>query len=215
MTMAASGSINLVGGSSSPQRSIAAELGVSAPLTLRTASVLLLANRASNESCIMPTHFYGLAKVTYPCEYSGNAYSDTNSPPDNYGAGINVYFYTDGTFNVDPLVNGLGLVGNWCAPTATSRGRLFWIRWTRTSLSGTPANAYAATASSGWQNVTSTLVIAITASGAPGVSASVTADYTIEISTNSSGSSIVSTSYITLSGSASGGTAPGVDPGLG
>ena len=115
--------------------------------------------------------------------------------------------------NISYVNNPLGLTGNWAAPTATSRGRLFWIRWTRTSLSGTPSNAYAATASSGWQNVTSTLVIAITASGAPGVSASVTADYTIEISTDSGGSTIVSTSYVTLSAFASG-TAPGVDPNL-
>ena len=214
MTMAASGSINLVGGSTSPQRSIAAELGVSAPLTLRTASVLLLANRASNESCIMPTHFYGLAKVTYPCEYSGSGYTDNNSPPDQYGAGVTLTFVTDGTFNISYVNNNLGLNGNWCAPTATSRGRLFWIRWTRTSLSGTPANAYAATASSGWQNVTSNLNIVVTATGVPGVSASVAADYTIEISTDSGGSTIVSTSYITLSAFASG-TAPNVDPGLG
>jgi hypothetical protein len=198
MTMASSGSINLVGVSSSPQRSIAAELGVSAPLSLRTTNVLLLANRSTSQSVIMPDHFWGMTKRTYPAEWSGQTYSDTSDPGNGqYGAGVNMNFYTDGTWDAVPLVSFGGGSGNWSAPTLATVGRLYWIRWTRTSLSGT--GSYSAAASSGWQNVTSTLTIAVTASGSPGVGASVTASYTIDIATDSGGSNVVSSTSVTLS----------------
>jgi hypothetical protein len=63
MVMASSGSINLAGSSSSPQRSILAELGTTTPISLRDASVRTLAGTGTGP-ITMPTDFYGKSNYT-------------------------------------------------------------------------------------------------------------------------------------------------------
>lgn len=203
MTMASSGSINMVGSSSSPQRSIAAELGVSAPISLKDLNVRLIANRASDQTVIMPDHFWGMAKRTYPVEYNGDTYSDTSDPPSSlYGANVTLTLKTDGTWEISKFVDPLWPTGNWSAPTATSVGRLFWVRRTLNSVTVSNASIITYTATTSWTQLSSNQTVFVNAAGSPGVSGSVTANYTIEIATDSSGSSIVSTSSITLQATA-------------
>lgn len=64
MTLASSGSINLAGASSSPQRSILAELGATAPISLVGASTRGLTGISSGP-ITMPTDFYGKSFLSY------------------------------------------------------------------------------------------------------------------------------------------------------
>lgn len=63
MTLASSGSINLAGASSSPQRSILAELGATAPISLISTSTRTLSG-VSSGPITMPTDFYGKSSTT-------------------------------------------------------------------------------------------------------------------------------------------------------
>jgi hypothetical protein len=101
-------------------------------------------------------------------------------------------FNSNGTWNVDLEIYGTQS-GNWATPTTSSIGSSYWIRFTRTYYSGGIGNS--ATASTGWLTLTGQSLQVYNS----GAQASVSADYTIEISTNSSGTNIVATvSLITL-----------------
>jgi hypothetical protein len=87
--------------------------------------------------------------------------------------------------------------GNWATPTTAGVGSGYWIRFTRTFFSGGAGNS--ATASTGWLQLNTTQGIFVSRTSGFGVT---TADYTIEISTNSAGTNIVATaSLITLTAS--------------
>ena len=101
-------------------------------------------------------------------------------------------FNSNGTWNVDLEIYGTQS-GNWATPTTSNIGSSYWIRFTRTYYSGGIGNS--ATASTGWLTLTGQSLQVYNS----GAQASVSADYTIEISTNSSGTNIVATvSLITL-----------------
>jgi hypothetical protein len=105
-------------------------------------------------------------------------------------------FLSDGTWSAT-LEASASKSGNWATPTTTGVGSGYWIRFTRTFFSGGAGNS--ATASTGWLQLNTTQSIDVTRTSGFGVT---TADYTIEIATDSGGSNIVATaSLITLTAS--------------
>ena len=80
MTLASSGDINLAGASSSPQRSILAELGATAPISLISTSTRSLTGIASG-SITMPTDFYGKSLLSYSLYLPYTSVTEGNSTP--------------------------------------------------------------------------------------------------------------------------------------
>ena len=105
-------------------------------------------------------------------------------------------FLSNGTWSAT-LEASASKSGNWATPTTTSIGAGYWIRFTRTFFSGGAGNS--ATASTGWLQLNTTQGIFVSRTSGFGVT---TADFTIEIATDSGGSNIVATaSLITLTAS--------------
>jgi len=80
MTLASSGSINLAGASSSPQRSILAELGATAPISLISTSTRSLTGISSGP-ITMPTDFYGRSLLSYSLYLPYTSVTEGNSTP--------------------------------------------------------------------------------------------------------------------------------------
>lgn len=98
---------------------------------------------------------------------------------------VNLDFNSDGTW--DAVLEALGGIdGNWATPTTANIGSSYWIRFTRTFFSAGFGNS--ASGSTGWVQLTSGEGVQVYNSG---TNSSVSATYTIEISTNSSGTNIV------------------------
>lgn len=120
------------------------------------------------------------------------AFFEGNSPfQAYYGGSAPIYcfvtLYSDGqTFgNYVPS----NITGNWASPTTTGIGSSYWVRFTRTSTSGTNGGSLAST---GWLSLASTQSAYSYKTSYPSLGA-YTATYTIELSTSSSGSPVVAT----------------------
>ena len=105
-------------------------------------------------------------------------------------AGAGIRWNTNGTMDQFTYTYGYSSLGEtWGNPTTTGIGSNYWIRFTRTATGGMGAAA-ASTASTGWIQLSS---------GGAGIyieqnpAYQVTATYTIEISSSSSGSPVLST----------------------
>lgn len=104
---------------------------------------------------------------------------------------INLDFDTNGTWTFYGFANG-NTSGNWATPTTTGIGSSYWIRFTRTFFSGGFGNS--ATGSTGWQQLSTARTIAVSTGGISGAQG----DYTVEISSSSSGSPVLSTATLGL-----------------
>ena len=80
MTLASSGSINLAGASTSPQRSVLAELGATAPISLISASTRSLTGIGSGP-ITMPTDFYGKSLLSYSLYRPYTSVTEGNTVP--------------------------------------------------------------------------------------------------------------------------------------
>jgi hypothetical protein len=96
-------------------------------------------------------------------------------------------FETNGTWNFYGEDNG-NSSGNWATPTTAGVGTGYWIQWTRTAFSGGPGNS--ASPTSGWQQLNTAQNILVYNSGTV---LTVSAQYTINIATDSAGANIVAT----------------------
>lgn len=123
----------------------------------------------------------------------------TNSPGSSFSIADNIFydggtapsanlsFRTDGTWLALGIYSGASQSGNWYSPTTTSIGNSYWIRFTRTAVSGSGTT----TTNTGWLQLSSNRTIQATrTTPSPG---SVSATYTIDIATDSAGSNIVKT----------------------
>lgn len=99
-------------------------------------------------------------------------------------------FFSDGTWDAY-LGIGAGKSGNWATPTTAGVGAGYWIRFTRTAYAPNGASN-SASGTTGWLQLNSGFGqgVFVTRVSGPGVTF---ATYTIEISTNSSGTNIVAT----------------------
>ena len=100
-------------------------------------------------------------------------------------------FYPDGYWQVDyspSQVDG----GTWYTPNTATLGSNYWIRFTRTAVGGTSGTS---TPSSGWLNLSSNQVVRVDKTINSGT---YTSTYTIQISSSSSGSPVLSSASVTL-----------------
>jgi hypothetical protein len=110
----------------------------------------------------------------------------------NFGdpAGAGIRWNTNGTMDSYNFSYGYASLGEtWGNPTTSGIGSNYWIRFTRTATDGYFAAA-ASTASTGWVQITSP-GREITMYRSP--AEQMTATYTVEISSSSSGSPVLST----------------------
>jgi hypothetical protein len=120
-----------------------------------------------------------LASVTSGEPFEGSALAPGEA------CAVNLDFNSDGTW--DAVLEALGGIdGNWATPTTANIGSSYWIRFTRTFFSGGFGNS--ASGSTGWVQIGAGQGVQVYNSG---TNSSVSATYTIEISTNSSGTNIV------------------------
>jgi hypothetical protein len=192
MTLAASGEMS-IGGSTST-RSINLELSRAAGATSSLGETALRTLAGVSSGAISISNFYGKSSVTISLSsISSNEPFEAQALAPGEVAAVNLDFNSDGTW--DATLEAFGSVdGNWATPTTTGIGSSYWIRFTRTFFSGGFGNS--ATGSTGWLQLTSGQGIQVFNGGNDSL---VTADYTIEISTNSSGTNIIATaSLVTL-----------------
>ena len=104
-------------------------------------------------------------------------------------AGAGIRWNANGTMDQYGFDFGYQSLGQtWGNPTTSGIGSNYWIRFTRTATDGSGAAA-ASTASTGWLQLNSGREIVIFQSPAN----QITATYTVEISSSSSGSPVLST----------------------
>ena len=194
MTLAANGAMSV--GGNVANRSINLELGRAFNFpnsAIGSAAFRTLAGVPSG-AIRLGADFYGKSNITVSLASitSGEPFEAQALAPGESTA-VTLDFNSDGTWLA--ILDQLGEAsGNWATPTTAGVGSSYWIRFTRTFFSGGFGNS--ATGTTGWLQLTTGEGIQVFNSG---VDSSVSADYTIEIATDSGGSNIIATaSLITL-----------------
>lgn len=195
MTLAANGQMSA--GGNVANRSINLELGRAFNFpnsALGSAAFRTLAGVPSG-AIRLGADFYGKSNVTVSLGsiISGEPFeAQANAPGESVAVGLQ--FNSDGTWQATFEAFGT-LDGNWATPTTAGIGSNYYIRFTRTFFSG-GFGGDTATPSTGWLQLNSGEGIQVfNGSG----SAVTSAEYTIEIATDSGGSNIIATaSFITL-----------------
>jgi hypothetical protein len=191
MTMPSSGPISLGQANT--------ELGFSATalITMNDAALRTLAGVGGSGTTWSMNSLYGKSAVTISLSsVTSNEPFDATPFAGGEPSTAELNFASNGTWSAT-LEASASKSGNWATPTTTSIGAGYWIRFTRTFFSGGAGNS--ATGSTGWLQLNTTQGIFVSRTSGFGVT---TADFTIEISTNSSGTNIVATaSLITLTAS--------------
>jgi hypothetical protein len=194
MTLASSGEMS-IGGSTST-RSINLELGRAAGATSSLGETALRTLAGVSSGAISISNFYG--KSNFTVSYTPSGFFDNSTGYDDLFdtgqyASAGLRWNVNGTmdqFTASFSYQNLGV--NWGAPTTTGIGSNYWIRFTRTATNsfGSPTAATNSTASTGWLQLSSAREINIFRD--PGQH-NYSATYTIEISSDSSGSTILTT----------------------
>jgi hypothetical protein len=192
MTLAASGEMS-IGGSTST-RSINLELGRAAGATSSLGETALRTLAGVASGAISMSNFYGKANFTvaYSAGFTNSYILDYlyyQGEPASVGirwnadATISFFFYSSGYNNSGET---------WGSPTTSGIGSNYWIRFTRTATNGfgSPTAAASSTASTGWMLLSTAREIYIIRT--PGQNL-FSATYTIEISSDSGGATILST----------------------
>ena len=198
MALVTSGEISMGGNatSGSLNRSINIELGrtASTTISLNETASRTLAGIPTNGSTISLASFYGKSNFTvaYNSLYISNGaiYDDLYTTGSTGSVGLR--WNANGTMNYFSFDFGYTSMGYWGSPTTTGIGSNYWIRFTRTATNsfGTPTAATNSTASTGWLQLSSAREIGI--SRTPGQH-DFSATYTIEIASDSGGSTILTT----------------------
>lgn len=168
------------------------ELGLSstATISLNDAAVRTLAGVGGSGTVISMSNLQGKSAVTISlAQLQGAGFYEYL-----LGSGYTALtFNTNGTWGANGSDSGSLGSGNWASPTTSGVGNSYWIRWTRTAV--TFGGGGTATPSSGWNALSSNQTITVSNDGSSSVYDAV---YTLEISTNSSGTNIVASSTGTL-----------------
>ena len=201
MGLVSTGEISIGGNatSGSLNRSINIELGRAAGATsnLNETALRTLAGIPTSGSTISLASFYG--KSNFTVSYVGFGFDNGSYLADFYDAGsgetaeIDLRWNADGTMSILEFPTNYTNFGvTWGAPTTAGIGSNYWIRFTRTATNsiGSPTAASSSTASTGWLQLNSAREIGI--SRTPGQH-DFSATYTIEISSDSGGSTILTT----------------------
>ena len=132
------------------------------------------------------------SNIVNPLGFNGSTYTAENDD----SANIALYLLADGTWIIQDDFQILA-TANWYTPTTSSIGSGYWVRFTRTSNTGGSYGASEPT--TGWQQLSTTRNVYVNANTLGGsVDRLYVSNYTVEISSDSSGSTILSTSTISL-----------------
>jgi hypothetical protein len=140
----------------------------------------------------------GGVTIANPPAYNNQSYTSTD-----YSLGYaqaTLTYFANGTYQVydNGSEGGFAITsGNWATPTTAGIGSSHWVRFTRTAQS---VGQYGyAVPTSGWIQIDgSSSQTYVSMSSPDGLMRTASATYTVEISTNSSGTSIVSSGSLTL-----------------
>ena len=175
------------------------ELGLSATATIsmNDAAVRTLFGVGGSGTQISMSQGSGKSNITVSLSsVTSNEPFDATPPAGGEPSMAQLFFTSNGTWNAT-LEARASKSGNWGTPTTAGAGSGFWIRFTRTFFSGGAGNS--ATGSTGWLQLNVSRDILVERTSGFGVT---TAEYTIEIATDSGGSNIVaSADFITLTAS--------------
>jgi len=128
--------------------------------------------------------------IVNPLGFNGGIYSSEYTS----NANIAMYVHADGIWRIHDDTAVIA-DGNWYSPTTGSIGNNYWIRFTRNSASGTYGGSEPTTA---WQQLSTVRSVYVNAYSFSTIDRVYTANYTVQISTDSSGTNIVSSSTVTL-----------------
>lgn len=139
----------------------------------------------------------GGASVTIlnPLGFNGLSYDDT--PFANF-AESRLDLFSDGTWGVSITNGGTVDSGNWATPTTAGVGTNYWVRFTKGTQSGDTLNT-GATATTGWLQLNAQRTCLVFANDSIQARTIEVNPYTVEISSSSGGTPVVSTSTIILS----------------
>ena len=194
MALVTTGEISMGGNVSG--RSINLELGrtASTTISLNETQSRTLAGIPTNGSTISLASFYGKANFTvaYNSLYISNGAVFDDLYTDGSTGTVGLRWNANGTMDYFNFDSGYTSMGYWGSPTTTGIGSNYWIRFTRTATNsfGTPTAATNSTASTGWLQLSSAREINIERT--PGQH-DFSATYTIEIASDSGGSTILTT----------------------
>jgi hypothetical protein len=195
MPLVTTGEISI--GGSVTNRSINLELSRAAGATsnLNETALRTLAGIPTSGSTISLASFYGKSSITVSlASITTNDPYDANGFNEDEPVSATLEFFSDGTWSANLEAN-LGVSDNWATPTTAGVGASYWIRFTRTSFSGGFGNS--ATPTTGWGQLNTTRSVEVFCGA---ITTSASAQYTIEIATDSAGSNIIATaSFINLS----------------
>ena len=193
MPLVTSGEISI--GGTATNRSINLELTRAAGATSSLGETALRTLAGVSSGAISMSNFYG--KANFTVSYVGLGFDNNAFIPDFYDAGetasVSLRWNADGTMSILEFPTNYTTFGvTWGAPTTAGIGSNYWIRFTRTATNstGSPTAATQSTASTGWVILSNTPSISIDRT--PGQH-DFSATYTIEISSDSGGSTILST----------------------
>lgn len=146
-----------------------------------------------SSGAISMSEFYGKrASPAFTVAYSSGFYNSLVLEDVFYGgaAGAGIRWNANGTMDQFHYSNGYTSLGTtWGNPSTSGIGSNYWIRFTRTATAG-PGATTASTASTGWLQLNTGREIVIQKNPYATV---MNATYTIEISSSSSGSPVLTT----------------------
>jgi hypothetical protein len=185
-TMPSSGALNMAQTTSPVSVAYALGRGLTSTISMDDSDVRSLAGVGGSGTTWSMSSLYGKSPVSISLVgFEGE------SPFQGYYVGVTpiycyINLYNDGQSFGDNTPN---YYGNWAYPTTSGIGSSYWVRFTRTSTSGTNGGSRAST---GWLSLASGANCYSYKNTYPSIGA-YTAVYTIELSTSSSGSPVVAT----------------------
>lgn len=132
---------------------------------------------------------------SYNLGMAGNTYIDSAIGSTGSNPSIAIDFFANGTWIADATRMGQQASGNWLYPTGTNFGSEYWIRWTVSNVITDGTGTSNTGNSAGWVQLNQQRSFSVAAGAG---TSSKSADYYIEISTNSSGTNIVASGTVTL-----------------
>jgi hypothetical protein len=115
----------------------------------------------------------------------------------NRATNVYLYFEANGSVYSRDATGTNVVTNNWFTPTTSGIGSSYWIRWTPTVNSDVGAGNYYDPGSSGWQSLATQKFFGV-ATGSNNQVRNISVSYLIEIASDSSGSTIVTSATHSL-----------------
>ena len=137
----------------------------------------------------------GGGAIVNPLTLNGNFYTDQGIAGSDPTSSATLTMYTNGTWGIDGFVLGPLDNNNWYSPLSAGIGTSYWVKFTLNSTSGSSTNT-TWTTTTGWLQLNANRSCYVLCTS-PSMRYR-TANYTVQISSNSLGTVIVSTSTVDL-----------------